>query len=266
MAKAGDRKKRRGSKPKRQDKLVSVQEEDHLEEDDPILGQKFVCMSFIAPDDALPRKDVFYFEKYCEEVFKLRVESFASACVKTPEKASEFANVLVNDLSDLQSDYSSFLANSQVRLDDDFASRHPLKLTMSGFKVRGSYPDQESARKRAEALQRRDRSVDVFVAQVGAWCPFKPPAESIGEVVYDESQLNTMMKLKKEADESREAAYHDGLSGRVEKTREDVTACQVLESIEEDEDPNGDGGEAADSGSDQSEGEGEGDDGPSTSA
>jgi hypothetical protein len=37
---------------------------DLLEEDKPISGQKFVCMSFISPDKILKQKEIFYFEEF----------------------------------------------------------------------------------------------------------------------------------------------------------------------------------------------------------
>ena len=37
---------------------------DLLEEDKPIAGQKFACLSFISPESILKQKDHFFFEKF----------------------------------------------------------------------------------------------------------------------------------------------------------------------------------------------------------
>ena len=37
---------------------------DLLEEDKPIAGQKFVCVSFVSPEKILKQKDTFYFEQF----------------------------------------------------------------------------------------------------------------------------------------------------------------------------------------------------------
>jgi hypothetical protein len=37
---------------------------DLLEEDKPISGQKFVCMSFISPEKILKQKDAFFFQEF----------------------------------------------------------------------------------------------------------------------------------------------------------------------------------------------------------
>ena len=37
---------------------------DLLEEDKPISGQKFVCVSFISPENVLKQKNHFFFQKF----------------------------------------------------------------------------------------------------------------------------------------------------------------------------------------------------------
>ena len=41
---------------------------DLLEEDKPIAGQKFVCVSFVSPDKILKQKEVFFFSGIPKEV------------------------------------------------------------------------------------------------------------------------------------------------------------------------------------------------------
>lgn len=206
--------------------LVSVAQEDHLHQDAAIPGQEFACVSFVCPEDVLPRKDVFAVQKYMDRVLVPKVLAFVEAVKSEPDQTASFADTLRAELSDYQRDYSAFLSNSQAELDQQFATENPLTLTMSGFKIRGSYPDIESARKRAETLQRQDRTVDVFVAQVGAWCPFNPRPESVGDIVYDETQLNTIMKMKKEAEEHQACAYEEDTAARVQNTKREVSALE----------------------------------------
>ena len=37
---------------------------DLLEEDKPISGQKFVCVSFVSPETILKQKNIFFFEQF----------------------------------------------------------------------------------------------------------------------------------------------------------------------------------------------------------
>lgn len=206
-----------------------------MTEDDPVTGQAFACVSFVSPSDAVPRKDVFFFEKFVRDVFLPKATAFADAVAIAPEKVKAFVGNFKDDAKDVVTDFEAFCANNQARLDDEFSSMHPYELTTAGFKVRGSYPTIETARKRAEALRDSDASVDVFVAQVGAWCPFDPRAETVGEVVYQESELNTLMKLKKEADERKNEIYRAETGDRVSLAKREGQLAQIVEVDGEEE-------------------------------
>ena len=43
---------------------VPTKEVDYLDEDKPLRGQNYVCLSFLSPEDVLNNKEVFYFEHY----------------------------------------------------------------------------------------------------------------------------------------------------------------------------------------------------------
>ena len=62
------------------------------------------------------------------------------------------------------------------------------------MKVRGVYSSYEEAAKRAETLQRSDRSFHVYVGQVGYWLPWDPNADNIENQEYMEKELNELMK------------------------------------------------------------------------
>lgn len=189
------------------DGLTTCAQKDYLTQDEPIPGQDFVCVSFVNPAEVLPKKDAFFFDKYVEEVVTPRLDAFVAAVLEAPEKVREFADSLKESCTDTRADHDTFVANNQVRLDSEFEKACPANISTSGFKVRGAFGTIEAARKHAEHLQRTDRAVDVFVAQMGAWCPFSPRAESVGDVVYDETELNTLMKLKQEAEEHKADIY-----------------------------------------------------------
>lgn len=201
------------------ERLVPVRREDHLSEDDPVTGQQYACVSFVSPRDVVPDKNAYFFERYVSEVFVTKADAFVEAVTITPEKAVEFARGFKDDIREVCQDFEAFLSSSQTKLEADFASTYPDYLATSGFKVRGSYPTMEAARKRAETLRDQDGSVDVFVAQVGAWCPFNPSPESVGDVEYHETELNTLMKLKKEAEERKDDAYKASKEDRVAKAK-----------------------------------------------
>ena len=228
-----DRKARAARKRTKSENLTPTSETDYLSQDSPIPGQQYVCMSFVSPSDVLPAKDAFVFESYIKEVFLPKISTFAAAVGESPESVEQFSKALVRDLDDTLKDVSAFQSANKTRLDTDFAALNPGEITIAGFKVRGAYPDIDSAKKRAETLQRQDRGTDVFVAQMGAWCPVHPSAESIGDVVYDESELNTLMRMKREADEARDNAYVSSTMERVVATRSDAAQAQEVQEVQE---------------------------------
>ena len=220
--------------------LVSTEQEDCLKQDHPIMGQAYVCMSFVSAEDVVVRKDSVFFDTYVRETILARIDSFVDATNASPGSVAEFAKSFKHEMSDTVLDFQAYLATNRARLEEAYAADHPQQITISGFKVRGSYPDVETAKKRAEALQHEEKGVDVFVAQVGAWCPFNPSAESVGDVVYDETELNTLMKLKREAEAAKDSAYSDGLPQRINETRQDASVSQaplqtVVEESEDDD-------------------------------
>ena len=230
--KAGERSERKARNVKQRTKsesLTPTSEADYLSQDSPIPGQEYVCMSFVSPSDVIPAKDAFVFERYIKEVFLPKITTFTAAVGESPESVEQFSKALTSDLDDTLKDVSAFQSANKSRLDTEFAALNPADITISGFKVRGAYPDIGSAKKRAEALQRQDRGTDVFVAQMGAWCPVHPSAESIGDVVYDESELNTLMRMKREADEARDNAYVADTMERVVATRSDAAQKQEVQ-------------------------------------
>ena len=98
---------------------------DCLDEDPPISGQRFACMSFISPEG---------------------------------------------------------LMNCKVR----------------GFKLRGVYGSYDEARVACAKFQKMDKYFDVYVAEIGKWCPWDPTPEQIKETIYPNKTENKIMKSLQE--------------------------------------------------------------------
>ena len=69
--------------------------------------------------------------------------------------------------------------------------------TKRGIKVRGCFPDMESARHRCANLRAMDADFDIFLGQVGYWGPFAPDPSTIGKEDYQEKELNDLIKNHK---------------------------------------------------------------------
>ena len=65
--------------------LISVKDEDFLDEDPVLRGQNYVCLSFISPEDVIKRKDVFMFEKFLTHFSGDMVELFDNLSKTYPD-------------------------------------------------------------------------------------------------------------------------------------------------------------------------------------
>lgn len=194
---------------------------DLLEEDKPIAGQKFACLSFVSPEEILEQKSHYFFrefikvwdfnksiEKYTQFLnfvsFKYGVEFNSlyedlQAFIK--EEKAELENTRIAD------EYKTFVDNNEERLENDFNSKHEFQTSIRGIKVRGVYPTQKEAELRCKMLREVDPNHDVYVGPVGMWMPFHPDAYKTGRVEYMEETLNQLMSEKKTNEEKAKLEF-----------------------------------------------------------
>jgi hypothetical protein len=109
---------------------------DHLSEDEPIYGQKFVCLSIVTPTG----------DQKCD---------------------------------------------------------------VSGIKIRGAYPTEEDARKRAAYLQKVDPNFNIYVAPMSVWLPICDNPEKVGDVEYQNEQLNDIVKGYKDNQQKQQELFEE---------------------------------------------------------
>lgn len=183
---------------------------DLLDEDKPIAGQKFTCISFVSPEKILKKKETFFFEQF------LKHWDFT----KSTQKFTQFLNFLsfkynlnfdkvMEDFQEytksekdklvkttIDDDYKNFLDAKEDDLSEEFSSLYNFQTHTRGIKVRGSYPTQAEAELRCRMLREVDPNHNVFVGPVGMWMPWNPEAYKTGRVEYLEEELNQLMKEK----------------------------------------------------------------------
>ena len=76
--------------------VIPTSEKDYLTEDPELRGQKYVCLSFLSPEDILANKDVFYFERYVADYAKNMETLFAGLKNKFGEEAKAMSAVIDN--------------------------------------------------------------------------------------------------------------------------------------------------------------------------
>lgn len=193
--------------------LVSTKEVDYLDEDKPLRGQNYVCLSFLSPEEILKNKDVYYFERYLENFSKQMEELLSSLTEKYKEDAGSFTVIRENNAkifngSELQEDFRFYKRAHAETIEKEFHTENQFQTSVRGIKVRGVFETLKEAQVRAEVLRRSgDTRFDIFVGQVGVWCPWSPNPEDLQEQEYAESQLNTLMKQYKENMDLRDQFY-----------------------------------------------------------
>jgi hypothetical protein len=83
-----------------------------------------------------------------------------------------------------------------------------------GVKVRGVFDTKREADVRAAVLQRQDPLFDVFVGQVGYWCPWDPNPTKIDDVEYANNDLNKLVKEYKSNEAKKDAFYQEQKTAR----------------------------------------------------
>lgn len=76
-----------------------------------------------------------------------------------------------------------------------------------GMKVRGCFATREEAASHVRKLQSMDGRFDIFLLEVGKWALVPPDPTEIGDVEYQESYLQDLMKGYVESQEKAKAVF-----------------------------------------------------------
>jgi hypothetical protein len=194
---------------------------DLLEEDKPISGQKFVCVSFVSPENILKQKNHFLFQEFLKHYdFAKSVEKFTQFLnflaykydMKFDDLMTDFQDYIKSEKETFTKDYISdqyknFLDANEERLEDEFNTAHAFQTSVRGLKVRGTYSTQEEAELRCKLLREVDPNHNVYVGPVGMWMPWEPEAYKTGRVEYLEEELNQLMSEKNKNEAEAKQAF-----------------------------------------------------------
>jgi hypothetical protein len=208
---------------------------DLLEEDKPIAGQKFVCVSFVSPEKILKQKEIFFFEQFLKKwELNKSMEKFVQFLNFVSYKYNMNFEDITTDFKEfvkeekealnqtsMEDDFKTFLDNNEEDLEKGFGVQHNFQTCTRGIKVRGSYPTMEEAEIRCKMLREIDPNHDVFVGPVGLWMPWDPEAYKTGRVEYMEEELNQLMHEKKKNETNAKTAFEQRLKEAKQKAIEE---------------------------------------------
>jgi hypothetical protein len=192
------------------DGKANVKYVDLLEEDKTISGQKFVCVSFVSPENVLIQKNHFFFQEFLKHYdFSKSVKKFHQYLnfisfkynIQFDDLMGDFEEFVKTeqdsfDIEGIKDEYKNFMDANEENLEDEFGKVHNFQTSVRGLKVRGSYSTQEEAELRCKLLREVDPNHNVYVGPVGMWMPWEPEAYKTGKVEYLEEELNELMSEK----------------------------------------------------------------------
>ena len=208
---------------------------DLLDEDIPLAGQKFACLSFVSPEKILRQKDQYFFDKFLRQYDLYKsMEKFTQFLnfvaykykidfTKLTKDLEEFSKEEKDNLftTSLYDEYKTYIDNHEDELDNKFKEEHTFQTSTRGLKVRGCFPTQQEAELRCKMLRELDPNHDVFVGPVGVWMPWDPEAYKTGRVEYIEEELNQLMNEKQKNEKYAKTEFEKRLKESRRKAIED---------------------------------------------
>jgi hypothetical protein len=194
---------------------------DLCDEDQPIAGQKFACMSFISPEKILKKREVFLFDEFLKQWdFTKSLTKFNDFLHFISYKYNLSIEDVLTDLNDfcneegdklkessVEDDYKNFLDKQEDKLNEKFNRENSFQTSVRGLKIRGVFPTQEEAEIKCKKLREYDPNHDIYVGPVGMWIPWDPDAYKTGRVEFMEDELNQLHQEKVKNEEKAKQEF-----------------------------------------------------------
>jgi hypothetical protein len=215
---------------------------DLCDEDSPIAGQKFACISFVSPEKILKKREVYLFDQFVKQwEFSKSMERYFDFIHFIAFKYSLKVDTLIEDFNEfikeeglklkksgIEDDYRNFMDKQEDKLNEQFSRDHAFQTSVRGLKIRGVFGTQEEAEMKSKQLRENDPNHDIFVGPVGIWVPWDPDAYKTGRVEHLEEELNALHKeklkneqmAKKEFEERIRETKKKAIAENIEKAKE----------------------------------------------
>ena len=208
---------------------------DVLDEDKPIAGQSYCCVSFLSPETIVKNRELFMFSKFLNKWdIRKSLEKYSQFLHFISYKYGVDFDKLNSDMTDfckeeggklftttLEDEFKTYLDINEEKLEKEFNEENKFQTSVRGLKVRGSFNSQHEAELRCKALREIDPNHDVYVGQVGIWMPFHPEAYKTGRVEYLEEELNQLMHEKNKNESTAKVEFDKRIRETKEKAMED---------------------------------------------
>jgi len=211
---------------------------DLCDEDPPIAGQKFACISFVSPEKILKKREVYLFDQFIKQwEFSKSMERYFEFIHFLSYKYNLKVDTVIDDFNDfvkeesdkikksgIEDDFKNFIDKQEEKLNEQFSRDHAFQTSVRGLKLRGCFPSQEEAEIRCKKMREQDPNHDIFVGPVGVWMPWDPDAYKTGRVEHLEEELNALHKEKIKNEELAKKEFEE----RIRETKKKA----IMENIE----------------------------------
>ena len=211
---------------------------DLCDEDTPLAGQKFACMSFVSPEKILKKRETYLFDQFVQQWdFTKSMGKYFDFLnflaykynLKIEEISADFNDFVKEEETKLKSasvedDYKNFIDKNEDAITEKFNREHAFQTSVRGLKIRGVYSTQDEAEIRCKKLRELDPNHDIYVGPVGMWIPWDPDAYKTGRVEFMEEELNQLHKEKMKNEERAKQEFEN----RVKETKKKA----IQENIE----------------------------------
>lgn len=228
--------------------VTSVKEVDYLDEDKPIRGQNFVLLSFLSPEDVLVNKEAYMFSKFITK-FSSDMTALLDGISSKYSDSKDFVdsvkenNSYIFNPKDMSEQYGFFKSVNNQDLETSYHRDNNFITSIRGIKVRGVFDTIDEAKTRSEFIKKLDNKFNIYIAQVGCWCPWSPNPDSLENQEYAETQLNTLMKEYKKNMNDKDVVFENRKSSLFNSSSNSkgneiiVEGVEGIEGVEGTEDP-----------------------------
>ena len=124
--------------------VVKVIDHDYLEQDAPLRGQTYACVSFISPEDVIKSKESYFVSAFLQQFIVRNGDLLHGLKEMFPDKSDEIRSIQEQyssqlDASCIYEDYALFKKDNEENISDKYSKENGFQTNIRGFKIRGSY-------------------------------------------------------------------------------------------------------------------------------
>jgi len=127
--------------------------------------------------------------------------------------------------------YNFFKSANSHDIESEYHRENNFQTSIRGIKVRGVFDTIEEARNRSEFVKKTDSKFDIFIGQVGCWCPWSPNPNDLQDQEYAETQLNTLMKQYKTQLDDKDALFEERKMEQINLSKEAGTKTDLADDL-----------------------------------